>query len=795
MDDLLNDILAMRNLGQMQITGAAGTPSLLETVRDRAVSDLSAVFAQTLELSAGDLMDLAGRNPTHVMYCLYMDTRDQILNHQENLINSFRRQLFQRFNDARRRGIQQPEPHASLAAADFNLVEPEELEMTLAGNTVSHALQVSSSDALPGLDRRLGLLLDDPELRLGPNPIAPEVIGETLMEAIRSLSASNKVKLMLVTRINTHLPPRVLEVYAKLNTLLIRQGVLPAIRHELRRATPAAAGTPTQVSPQDASQGNARPQGSQADTFAMLQQLMSMGRIGATPGLAAPGTLPVLPGSGMAEAANEGEIDSGQVLQRLTQIQQGDMGNMAIAGVDPGVLVTGQVNVLRAIKNTGAAGQMGSVDAMTLDIVALMFDYILDDHRLPDAMKALIGRLQIPILKVAMLDKAFFSQKSHPARRLLDALADAALGWDEAEGRESPLYQMVDGLVQRVLNDFEDKVDIFATVLEELRQFLSEEKRLADERACHSAQILQNNEQAALARSIALEAVQTRLLDSNAPEFIHVFLQDTWANYLGGLYLRGGADGEAWRKALATMDDLLWSLTPKVAKEERQRLVALLPGLLKQLDGGIHATHQTREARDRFFSNLVKYHAEAVNAGMQGRSQVRPEEPRRPIITPATCDEAYVFDTPGFHEVPEPGTELETDDRILREISSVPAGPMETEEIVIGDVVGQDRLAMDGPAEEAYFDKQVRELKRGTWIEFTLDDHSTLRAKLAWVSPLRGTYLFTNRLGERAVSINASGLAHKLRQGQARIVDSVALVDRAVSSLFERLQKHATAQA
>ena len=82
-------------------------------------------------------------------------------------------------------------------------------------------------------------------------------------------------------------------------------------------------------------------------------------------------------------------------------------------------------------------------------------------------------------------------------------------------------------------------------------------------------------------------------------------------------------------------------------------------------------------------------------------------------------------------------------------------------------------------------------MKRGTWIEFTLEDDSTLRAKLAWVSPLRGTYLFTNRLGERAVSINAAGLARKMQEGRAKVVDSVALIDRAVSSLFERLQKTA----
>lgn len=785
MDDLLDNILMMRNHGQTQITGEPISPSLLDEVRDLAMADLSAVFIQILERSAGELLDLAGRNTSHAMYCLYMDTRDQILTQQEALLSAFRRQLFQHFNEARRRGPLLHGDRTSPDASDFNLVEPDELELTLASNTISHALRVACSEELPGLDRRIRLLPDDSELRLGPNPIGPDVIGDTLMDAIRTLPAANKVKLMLVTRLNTHLPARVLEVYQKLNKLLVQKGVLPSIKLEVRRAPSSPSSEPGEQLPATA----AKPQG---DMFAMLQQLMSMGRIGAGagPGLPTPANLPVLPGGEIAEAANEGEIESGQVLQRLTRIQQGDMGAIAVEGVDQSVLATGQVNVLRAIKNTGAAGQMGHMDAMTLDIVALMFDYILDDHRLPDGMKALIGRLQIPILKVAMLDKAFFSQKSHPARRLLDALADAALGWNEQEGHDSSLYKLVDTLVQRVLNEFEDKVDIFSTVLENLEQFLTEEKRLADERACHSAQILQSNEQGALARTIALESVQARLLDSNAPEFIHLFFQDTWATHLANIYLRGGADGDAWNEALATMDDLLWSLTPKIAKEERQKLVSLLPKLLKQLDEGISAAGKTREERDRFFSSLVRYHAEAVYAGMQGRTHVQPGEPRRPMLSPVPTDEAFAFDTPDFHEIPKPSQPPETDTRILREISTVPARTDEAEEIVIGDVVGQERLAMEGPGEEGYFEKQVRDLKRGTWIEFTLDDHSTLRAKLAWVSPLRGTYLFTNRLGERAVSINAAGLARKLREGRAKVVDSVALVDRAVSSLFDRLQKH-----
>jgi hypothetical protein len=82
-------------------------------------------------------------------------------------------------------------------------------------------------------------------------------------------------------------------------------------------------------------------------------------------------------------------------------------------------------------------------------------------------------------------------------------------------------------------------------------------------------------------------------------------------------------------------------------------------------------------------------------------------------------------------------------------------------------------------------------LKRGSWIEYLQDDGATVRAKLSWISPQKGMYLFTNRYGKRAISINAEGLQAKLRNGEVRILNDVPLMDRAVGSLMEHLQRHA----
>jgi hypothetical protein len=78
----------------------------------------------------------------------------------------------------------------------------------------------------------------------------------------------------------------------------------------------------------------------------------------------------------------------------------------------------------------------------------------------------------------------------------------------------------------------------------------------------------------------------------------------------------------------------------------------------------------------------------------------------------------------------------------------------------------------------------AQSLERGTWIEFEADDGQLAFAKLAWISPLRGTYLFTNRQGLKALSMNAEELAERFREDRARLVEAEPLIDRAFGSVM-----------
>ncbi len=122
----------------------------------------------------------------------------------------------------------------------------------------------------------------------------------------------------------------------------------------------------------------------------------------------------------------------------------------------------GLMNVVRRIKAAPQSASLGTIDAMTIDIVAMLFDYIFEDRQIPSSVKALLGRLQIPLLKVALIDKSFFSSKAHPARRLLDLLAESSIGLADSSGdRQAAALKMIEEVVDKVLTEFETDVSLF----------------------------------------------------------------------------------------------------------------------------------------------------------------------------------------------------------------------------------------------------------------------------------------------------------------------------------------------
>ena len=760
----------------------------LNDCRDTAVGRLSACLAKALENAPTRLSELAESQSVGNGRSESLAAAKSVSEKQRSIEMAFRAQFLSCFNAKSKREQEPKTPAKSFdsPSLELTLVEDEELEQGIAYDDLSSNLKEHSVAELRLLTPRLGLLLGQPNLDDDTNPLGPKAIGEALKAACEEIGGAWKGRLALLKLCEEAFLAEVPGLYKDINAHLTKRQIVADTRPRYKTTKqPDMPGAATRLT------GAAIAQNAGLDPqqfFATLQQLFMVNRGGPQAPMQ-PGGPSVGPFATAATFAAAAPVVQ-RALESLTRLQHGDVGLVMGDGrsLAPGTLTAGEGNILRDIRASNIGSHLGQVDAITIDIVAMLFDYVFDDNKIPDAIKALIGRLQIPVLKVAILDKTFFSSRSHPARKLVDMLAAASIGWQSATLHGDRLYSKIDNVVQRVLSEFENDIGIFQTLIGELDAFLADEEQKAAESAARAAHVIQEREQKEIAKIVVRDEIRRRAERTTVPA-VRGFLGKYWRQVLLRLYDEVGEEGPAWTQALVTVDELLWSIEPKNNAEERKLLVALLPGLLKRLQSGIATTTMTDAQKTSFFATLVKCHATAVKAGLQSRSEGAP--PEAPVAgaqsQPAPQRLAGTAEDLGDEDEGDEEAEMlldpkEVADELAR--TRLSDGVNDIEEI---------KLRHEAPGSSEVEDLEVARrladtLKRGTWVEFHEDEGQVFRAKLSWVSPHKHVYLFTNVSLSKAISISPQAMAMKLVQGSAIIIEDVPLLDRAVDHMLDALQ-------
>lgn len=786
------------------------TAKILGDCRDLAIHRLLLSFTAMLD-RVGDLLLLrAEKSDVRDEQALCLDARGVLISDRANLMAEFERNL--RLGvDRRMKGDEPKTDFSALDARKLTLVDTTAMDESVLSGNIVRVVENLCYDELHELNRAVGYLLGRPELETAGNPLAPTTIVEAFTEALHSIKGDQRIKFTILKELNQSSLGDINAIYADLNRHLENLHVVPDLRPSIHRV-----GGPhgDRVSGGDgkdraAAVKAAADAGGEVDLMAVLQRLASHGfgltrvRPQAVPAGLPPGGIQVpaagpsgmtagmpagmpagphaMPPGGFQMPASAGEAmetplpaigpfggprilvtqELGDALSRLQQGETGfDVGGIPVqfAGIP-----IGMHNVLRDLQESPIGAKANQLEAMTIELVAMLFDFMFETKDLPDSIKVLIGRLQIPVLKAAMLDGAFFSKKSHPSRLFVNALAHAGIGWSPTMGFEDPLYKKIEQLVHRVLNEFTDDIYLFDELRKDLEAFLAEEEKSAEATIQTSADEINQRDLQEIARVVSRSEIEKRLEMHSVPNFLGAFLRDNWIATLVQSHLQGGEESEAWASALATLDDLVWSVQPKRTSEERRKLVAMLPNLLKRLHGGLQNVGWEAGERERFMGNLVEAHA----------ASVKPSLASMPMPTTAVAEAAAA----AAEEAHAKGdVEMAAKARALAEaMAPAPPPPPPLEPMV--EVV-QDHFA-----------ELAATLERGMWIEFEGEGGQLAFAKLAWVSPLRGTYLFTNRQGQKAVSLTADELADRFRNDRARLVEAEPLVDRAFVSMMASLEE------
>lgn len=648
----------------------------------------------------------------------------------------------------------------------FLLMDESVLEESLAvGGMIEKGNGLFQQELFP-LNQRFCELLGE-ERDYGELPISPETLCKEFEEVLKALAMELKVKLFIYKIFERQILCNFGVIYHELNAHLAASGVLPSITRNFKRQANDSSkpSTPYPGSPEEANEAVAY-----LEAFRSMQSLMDGWR-------SQLGTAP-LSATAMADAII---VDSKEVLGALNTLQlPNDDGASEGQPVTAESLKQYVAMQLGKASGDNKARTMGRPEEDIIDMVGMIFDFILDDKNLSLPVKGLIARLQIPVIKVAILDKSFFAKKSHPARALLNALAQAGIGLGAAEAdADNPVIRKIEEIVGRVLQEFDQQVGLFEELLEDLAAFLDKDSQRSKVAEDRTRQVTQSKEKVWLAKKAVASEITLRLQSKDTPAAFRSFLYNDWKDVLVLAYLRQDKmDGE-WERSLDIMDKLLWSVTPPANPRERQEVIRSIPALLKSIKEGLESISLDPHQIAALLKDLEVCHMSALRSQASSKgSEVNdlPKDTSKALPT----NEVNIRDA----ELAEAIQEIRSH---LPDISNI-----EIEEVIMGDSRGHLHTESAPKADYAQgvFIEMVNHMNVGDWVEFTDENDRTSRAKLSWKSPATSLCVFVNRRGVKVMELKVNDLVARLREGKARIIEdaSTPLMDRALSFLTQSLK-------
>lgn len=730
----------------------ARLPVVLLQVRDKAAQQIKDALQELFDNADDTLFEMADRAHNNTEQNSFFEAMRDLRLKRKSIERAFLDKFYEAFLRIGQYQIIEPTIETPVSFDKLSLVHNDDLEKTVAVDAMVAKVLSRDGIALDQLTTRLNHLITQP-LTVESNPMGPALLCDFFLQAGRSLGVGIKVKLIILKLFEKYVLSDADELYGEANQLLIATGVLPELKAlPARRSTDRAARQPRErVSEQFAEPGVAQAADkldhSVQEVFSALQELLLQVRGNLAPRHHEAGVEPR-------------PISSQDLLRLLSHLQQ----YVPPADAPEDFDLRNQLEQLlsRVSLKSGKFRVVGVVDEDVINLISMLFEFILDDRNLPASLRALIGRLQIPMLKVAVLDKSFFSRGTHPARRLLNEIASAALGWGGRDDyQRDSLYVRVEQIVQRLLNDFVDDPAIFSELLVDFLAFTSDERRRSELLEQRTRDAEEGRARAELARQRVQQELNQRLLGKVLPEVVVRLLQEAWSKVLLLTCLKHGDESLEWEAGLAAMDDLIWSVELHEEAEARQRLLDLVPGLLKALRDGLASAAFDPFATSEFFSQLETLHVQAF----QHFSRIQDAGGDALNEESGTHDsDAGITNGPVMIEVVE-------------EIVLIAPGEQLLNEPVL-------RL----PDDDAGL-VQVDQLRLGGWVEIQEDEDHRLRCKLAAIVEPSGRYVFVNRTGMKVLEKTRMGLAVEFRRGTIRLLDDALLFDRALESVLGNLRK------
>lgn len=680
----------------------------------------------------------------------------------------------------------------------LSLVEHSDLEETIAITSITHRADNFFAEQLWAVQQRLALLNDGEKIDERANPVSPVQFCESLRKLLSNLDIDVKTKIIGYKLFDQDVIGMLDGLYDELNDYLIRQNLLPNLRFVPANDKPAGnkaedamQDDPFERNDQPADEhqqaeeeqqhqrrasdkllsGALNPndiqyQNSLLNAIRLLQthvtqalpaiqaanfapQAVAASQAANSPVINPNGAVAATPAVATASPANLQVYTQNQLVGVLEQMQTQafDVTQQALASHESGPVPIAPQTVAevgrRMMEQIASENENGAVEAgdmQTIDLVGMLFEYMLSDDHLPDSVKALLSYLHTPFLKIAFIDKGFFEQPEHPARVLLNSLAEAGVRWVSNDGSDQyDIFTKIKTTVFRLLQEFKNDVRIFAELLIEFNAYthnVARRQELMERRALEKAQ---GEEKLREAKIQVNNEVRGRTDSRDMPSAILLLLLQPWSDYLSFVLLRYGDKSDSWKRALQVIDDLLWTLEPKTKQPDKIKQMELQDTLLASIERGFETIGYEQAKGRKLLDAVISLQRMAL---LSRKAEPAPA-PMRTKLESLAAEKA-------------------------------------------GHAVAQLQPVLP---EEAKIVDSLKMVEFGTWFEFD----GGKRLKVAWYNKKTQHYMLVDQQGRKVSLAAGLQLARDMLAGRARIIagSTKPFFERALENIYHTLNERA----
>ena len=639
--------------------------------------------------------------------------------------------------------------------APLSLLSKEETDIQVAIQNMVQSAAMGAAQELGALRQRLAVLNNGKKIEEQDIPGGPTSLANAFHEAAGTLILEHETKLIVYMLFDKFVLGKLGPLYHEYNERLLKAGLLPNLKYTVRKhpATDAGARSRAGKAASDKA-ASADGQGGQLqggehslgdELFDNIMGLLARREPGTGGGVTGSS------GAGGGPGGQDGDKPAGplypqaKIVTAIDTVQHNSppaaVKAEQVVVIQPGSsehenIVSEISEGLKAEREQLFTGidrrRIPAADTQVIDLVGMMFEYLLNDEDIPNVAKAELCRLHTPYLKVGIIDKDFFVDNTHPAHELLNTLSNAAIRWVFEDDLERGIFPAMRNTVQRVITEFTKDVDLFSELLGIFNRSLNELIEKADAIEERTKQAAAGKEKLAVARDIAAEAIESRVSGHHVPSAVRKLLGDIWLDKLMFIYLREpeAENSPSWRLAIRTIEDVIWSAEPRLTEDSQGELRVKLPMLRKRIQ--------------QSFEDLDAYGTSDNVAQLKTIAALQEEALNQPV------DEQYAAITAAESE-PE-----EVTDTVSLQDDAATAVQQEEEKL--------------SPEARAAIDR-LREIAFGTWffIQENKNDHP-VRVKLSWYSKMSGNYMFVDSMGVKSTVWKQTELASMLCDGRARII-------------------------